>query len=1116
MSLRPTPTWYKDAIIYEVHVRAFYDSVTDGIGDFGGLTQKLPYLEDLGVNAVWLLPFCPSPLRDDGYDISDYNNIHPSYGTLTDFQKFLKEAHRRGLRVISELVLNHTSDQHEWFQRSRRAAPGSRWRNFYVWSDTPDKYKEARIIFKDFETSNWTWDPVANAYYWHRFYSHQPDLNWDNPEVQRTMFDAMDFWFDMGVDGLRLDAVPYLFEREGTNCENLPETHQALRDLRKHVDEKYRDRLLLAEANQWPEDSVAYFGQGDECNMAFHFPVMPRLFMAVRMEDRYPITDILRITPAIPESCQWALFLRNHDELTLEMVTDEERDYMYRSYASDRTMRINLGIRRRLAPLLENDRRKIELMNALLFSLPGTPVIYYGDEIGMGDNVYLGDRNGVRTPMQWSSDRNAGFSRANPQRLYLPVNIDPEYHYETVNVEAQSNNPHSLFWWTKRIIATRKQFAAFGRGSLEFIFPSNRKVIAFVRQYEDENILVIANLSRFAQAAEIDLSRYAGAVPVEVFGRNRFPTITEQPYFLSLNPYAFYWFHLQPKEAGLDSLTVGAGSQQLPAIPVESLAQPFSPSVRSQIARLLPRALRSRPWFLGAHRHIRATSIEEVVPLPDASSYLVTVGVDYSDADPETYLVPLAISQRENAEAVVRDRPESVLARLEGPPDEFAVIHGALYDRAFADALLGAIVRRRRFRGERGDVVGAHARGFRKAWSMARTTLDPVPVTTDQPNSFINFGEDFVLKLYRKVEAGPHPDRELEDFLTDYTSFCNVPRSLGSLEYRRRINEEQEERTAVGLLLSYTRNATNGWSYTLDHLGLYFERALAIQKEDRRLRDLTLEDPLTLASQPVPSVLAELLGSHVEITRRLGQRTAELHQALASRTDLPDFAPEPFTDFYRHGLYHGMLGQVNRAFEALRNRMPSLTSPTREETRALLDRESELRRYLQPLRDERIFATRIRHHGDYHLGNMLFTGNDVIVTNFEGDPNRPMSERRIKRSPLRDVASMMRSFHYVAHAVLFGHVPGIIPRKDAQPELEHWAHVWYSWIAGIFLSGYLDCAKDSAFVPRSPQELRTLLTAYMIEKSALEINHELEHRPDWLRIAVRGLHEQLAPTALRA
>ncbi|MFS8879362.1 maltose alpha-D-glucosyltransferase, partial [Synechococcus sp. H55.11] len=494
--LADDPLWYKDAVIYELHVRAFCDSNGDGIGDFPGLTSKLDYLQDLGVTAIWLLPFYPSPLRDDGYDIADYTNIHPNYGTLADFKVFIREAHRRGLRVITELVCNHTSDQHPWFQRARRAKPGTSARNFYVWSDTPDRYKDARIIFKDFETSNWTWDPVAQAYYWHRFYSHQPDLNFENPAVQRAVFKAMEFWLDLGVDGMRLDAIPYLYEAEGTNCENLPETHAFLKRLRKHMDEKYQGRMFLAEANQWPEDAVAYFGDGDECHMAFHFPVMPRLFMSVHLENRYPIIDIMRQTPPIPDNCQWAIFLRNHDELTLEMVTDEERDYMYRVYARDPQARINLGIRRRLAPLLGNHRRKIELMNGLLFSLPGTPVIYYGDEIGMGDNIYLGDRNGVRTPMQWSGDRNAGFSRANPQQLYLPVITDPEYHYETVNVETQSANQHSLLWWTKRLIALRKRYAAFGRGTLEFLYPENRKVLCFLRKTEDQILLAVFNLSR--------------------------------------------------------------------------------------------------------------------------------------------------------------------------------------------------------------------------------------------------------------------------------------------------------------------------------------------------------------------------------------------------------------------------------------------------------------------------------------------------------------------------------------------------------------------------------------------------------------------------------------------
>src|ERR1051326_3714450 len=595
--------WYKDAIIYEVHVRAFFDSVTDGIGDFGGLTQKLPYLEDLGVTAIWLLPFCPSPLKDDGYDTSDYTDIHRSYGTLKDFQRFMREAKRRGLKVITELVLNHTSDQHLWFQRSRHAPPGSRWRDFYVWSDTSDKYRDSRIIIKDFESSNWTWDPVAKAYYWHRFYSHQPDLNWENPEVRKAMFAAMDFWFDMGVDGLRLDAVPYLFEREGTNCENLPETHTALKELRKHVDEKYQDRMLLAEANQWPEDAVAYFGNGDECHMAFHFPIMPRLFMALRMEDRHPITEILRITPPIPENCQWAMFLRNHDELTLEMVTDEERDYMYRTYAQDRGMRINLGIRRRLAPLLENDRRRIELMNALLLSLPGTPVLYYGDEIGMGDNIYLGDRNGVRTPMQWSPDRNAGFSRANPQKLYLPVNIDPEYHYEALNVETQNNNSHSLLWWMKRMIAQRKQHSAFGRGKMEILYPENRRILAFVRGCDGKSVLVVANLSRFAQGFELDLSKFQGRTPRELFGKTSFPVITDRPYFLSLGPHAFYWFLLESNPTAEQGITARTGEP--PTVVVESLDSVFSPPVRAVFSGMLPPFLQARRWFRGKTRSIR-------------------------------------------------------------------------------------------------------------------------------------------------------------------------------------------------------------------------------------------------------------------------------------------------------------------------------------------------------------------------------------------------------------------------------------------------------------------------------------------------------------------------------
>ena len=618
------PLWYKDAVIYQLHVKAYADSDGDGMGDFDGLTGKLDYLASLGVDTLWLLPFYPSPLRDDGYDIADYSGVNPAYGDLKAFRRFLREAHRRDLKVVTELVINHTSDQHEWFQRARRAKPGSQARNFYVWSETPDKYRDARIIFKDFETSNWSWDPVAKAYYWHRFYHHQPDLNFAEPAVQKAVIQAMDLWFKMGVDGLRLDAVPYLFEAEGTNCENLPATHEFLKKLRAHVDAKFDHRMLLAEANQWPEDSVAYFGDGDECHMAFHFPVMPRLYMALRMEDRFPVIDILEQTPAIPETAQWATFLRNHDELTLEMVTDEDRDYMYRSYAADRRARINLGIRRRLAPLMGNDRRRMELMNSLLCSLPGTPVLYYGDEIGMGDNIYLGDRNGVRTPMQWSSDRNAGFSRANPQRLFLPVIVDPEYHYEAINVEAQEGNPHSLLWWMRRLIALRKRYRAFSRGTIEFLLPANHKVLAFLRRHGDQCLLVVANLSRYVQHVELDLKGMApdavGATPVELFGRTPFPRVGEWPYLLTLGPHGFYWFSLEHERVEVTAQPeprhVPAATDSLPSIAgAGDWKQLLGGEGRAALEAALEPILLARRWFGGKARAIRRATVVEMVPL---------------------------------------------------------------------------------------------------------------------------------------------------------------------------------------------------------------------------------------------------------------------------------------------------------------------------------------------------------------------------------------------------------------------------------------------------------------------------------------------------------------------
>ena len=1099
--------WYKDAIIYEVHVRAFFDSVTDGIGDFGGLTQKLPYLEDLGVTAIWLLPFSPSPLKDDGYDTSDYTDIHPSYGSLKDFQRFMREAKRRGLKVITELVLNHTSDQHLWFQRSRRAAPGSRWRDFYVWSDTPDKYRDARIIFKDFETSNWTWDPVANAYYWHRFYSHQPDLNWENPEVRKAMFAAMDFWFDLGVDGLRLDAVPYLFEREGTNCENLPETHNTLKELRKHVDEKYEGRMLLAEANQWPEDAVAYFGNGDECHMAFHFPIMPRLFMGLRMEDRHPITEILRLTPSIPDSCQWAMFLRNHDELTLEMVTDEERDYMYRTYAHDREMRINLGIRRRLAPLLENDRRRIELMNALLLSLPGTPVLYYGDEIGMGDNVYLGDRNGVRTPMQWSPDRNAGFSRANPQKLYLPVNIDPEYHYEALNVETQHNNSHSLLWWTKRMLAQRKQHPAFGRGKMEILFPANRKVFAFVREFEDEKILVVANLSRFTQCVELDLSKHRDSVPVEVFGRNRFPAITEQPYLLSLGQHAFQWFHLQPREQSQESFAVATRVENIPVLNVDAM-EIFSAATRATIARLLPRMLRARPWFASKKRTIRQVIVGDVIPLPETSAHILLVNIEYTDGDPDTLTIPLSLATGDQAETILRDQLHAVLAKLQGLPDPQSILYGAVFDREFSDALLKAMLRRRRIKGERGDIVGMHTRAFREAWGRVHSNLEPQPQTLDTHKILVTLGEDFVLTLYREVGSGPNPDREMGEFLTNNTNFTHIAQTLGAIEYRV-AQDEAEEITTLGTLTTYQQNAADAWSYTLDHLGLFFERALAIGEDDPRLKDLAMGTPFALASQPVPPIINELFGGHSQAAVLLGQRTAELHIALSSHPEMPEFAPEPFTEFYRHGLYHGFLAQMTKSLETLRQHVDLLSGAAQDEAQRVLEKRDTLQERFIALRDTRISGMRTRHHGDFHLANVLYTGSDFVITNFDGDYTRPMSERRIKRSPIKDVASMVRSLHYVSHAVLFNHVPGIVTTQDADWRLERWAKTWYRWVSALFLQGYFKTAGAAGCLPKTQAEVKVLLDAYTLEKGLLEVEYELENRPDWVRIPLHGILEQL-------
>src|SRR6266480_653750 len=745
------PLWYKDAIIYQLHVKAFFDANNDGVGDFEGLTRKLDYLQDLGVTTLWLLPFYPSPLRDDGYDIADYKNIHPAYGRMGDFKAFVREAHRRKLRVITELVINHTSDQHRWFQRARLGSPGSPFRDFYVWSDTDQKFLETRIIFLDTEKSNWSWDPVAQAYYWHRFYAHQPDLNFDNPRVFRAIAHVMQFWLDLGVDGMRLDAVPYLIEREGTINENLPETHEVLKRLRGEMDRRYGNRMLLAEANQWPEDVLNYFGAGDECHMAFHFPLMPRIYMALATEDRHPVTDIMRQTPEIPESCQWAVFLRNHDELTLEMVTDRERDYLWDHYAADRRARLNLGIRRRLAPLMENDRRKIELLKGLLLSMPGTPVLYYGDEIGMGDNVYLGDRDGVRTPMQWSPDRNGGFSRADPAMLYLPPIMDPVYGFEAVNVEAQSRSPSSLLNWTKRLIAARRSRRALSRGTLRFLYPSNRKVIAFLRQSEDETVVVVVNLSRFAQPVELDLAKFSGCIPMEVFSRNRFPAIRRSRYLLTLGPHAHYWFVLQSPSAATRTRK-RARTPTIASMP--GFSELLTGSARRDLERtILPNYLTGCRWFGAKARTIRELRIVEdpLISSHPAGARHVLIEVNYTEGASEIYTLPLQIGRDENAHRISREAQQAVIAEF---ADSNAILHDATFDPDYRAEIYRVIREQRKLRARHGEIVGSATSQFAAAEDLSANSS---VMRGEQSNSSILFGTQYFLKIFRKLEEGINP-----------------------------------------------------------------------------------------------------------------------------------------------------------------------------------------------------------------------------------------------------------------------------------------------------------------------------------------------------------------------
>ncbi len=1081
--------WYKDAIIYQLHVKAFFDFSNDGIGDFEGLRRKLDYLQDLGVTTLWLLPFYPSPLRDDGYDISDYKNINPSYGKMADFKAFIRDAHRRDIRVITELIINHTSDQHPWFQRARRAKPGSKLRDFYVWSDNDQKFPETRIIFVDTEKSNWAWDPVAQAYYWHRFYSHQPDLNFDNPRVFRAVVDVMRFWLDLGVDGMRLDAVPYLIEREGTINENLPETHEVLRRLRRELDMRYSDRMLLAEANQWPEDVLQYFGAGDECHMAFHFPLMPRIYMAVATEDRHPIADIMRQTPDIPETCQWAVFLRNHDELTLEMVTDRERDYLWNYYAADRRARLNLGIRRRLAPLMENDRRKIELLNALLISMPGTPVFYYGDEIGMGDNVFLGDRDGVRTPMQWSFDRNGGFSRADPARLYLPPIMDPVYGFEAVNVEAQSRSPSSLLNWVKRLIAARRSRRAFGRGSLQFLYPSNRKVIAYLRTYGDEIVLCIANLARTAQAVELDLSDWRGRQPVELLGRSAFPPIGELPYLLTLQAYSFYWFELLPSTT--DSGNYGMAPPEFITLVMPRGGWPDLLREHNllQLERdVIPSFLARQRWFGAKDQRIKAAHViargEIVRPAEDGSgseSFATgVVEVELAKGERQRYFIPLAAIWS-SAETELRQSLVPVtFAEVRQTRREGALVD-ALSQDGFSLALIDAIRQDATLRLEDGGEIRCRKTPLFDQIAVPER-LVPRRSGAEQSNSSIMFDDYGMLKIYRRLQPGPHPEIEMSRFLVERAGFANTPPLLAFMEFDL-AGANGPSTHALGVLFGLVRNQGDGWTQALDYLKRHLDDALSTGTREAELPD--------------PDVF------FLSLARQLGIRTAEMHRALAeSGPDDPDFAPEPISAEdvaqWRRALESAAV-DVLAKLERERARLPNAAQELVE--RVIAERSSLLH-CIRTLIPAGVEAQKTRYHGDFHLGQTLAVKNDFFIIDFEGEPARPLADRRLKSSPLRDVAGMIRSFDYASFTAVRQLAEA---RPAAEPIMLQLAEHWRQRAVDGFRAAYRKAMRGCPSYPTSKTQARRIVRFFTLEKAIYEVSYELANRPGWVDIPLKGV-----------
>ena len=1075
--LNTDPQWYKDAVIYQIHIKSFFDANNDGIGDFAGLLQKLDYIVELGVDTLWLLPFYPSPRRDDGYDIADYRDVHEDYGTLADFRRFVSAAHAHGLRVITELVINHTSDQHPWFQRARRAKPGSAARNYYVWSDTDQRYRDTRIIFSDTEKSNWTWDAEAQAYYWHRFFSHQPDLNFDNPQVLREVLSVMRFWLETGVDGLRLDAVPYLVEREGTSNENLPETHEILKKIRANLDASYSNRLLLAEANQWPEDAQEYFGIGDECHMAFHFPLMPRMYMAIAREDRFPITDIMRQTPPIPENCQWAIFLRNHDELTLEMVTSAERDYLWEVYAADRRARLNLGIRRRLSPLLERDRRRIELMNSLLFSMPGTPVIYYGDEIGMGDNIHQGDRDGVRTPMQWTPDRNGGFSRADPERLVLPPIMSPMYGFEAVNVEVQRRDPHSLLNWTRRMLALRRQHRCFGRGTLKFLYPGNNKILAYLRILDGETVLCVANLSRSTQAVELDLAAFKGRVPVEMLGSSAFPPVGDLPYLITVPPYGFYWFLMSEtaEPPAWSNKTPEQLTEQLTLVLNNRLAYELTESSRQILTfEVLPPYLAKRRWFSAKGETFRGAQFAYAVALPDAPDvFFAEVNVNVGERT-ERYALPASIVWENDTLTPLAQQMS--LARVRRGP-RLGTLTDAFALERFALAVIAAI---------RAKVQLPCAAGIIHFIDEGNSGIGGVRpeihwLTAEQSNSSLILGQSSVLKLVRRLTPGIHPETEMTRYLSR-AGYENTATLQGEVV---RIDQQGVPFTLM-ILQRFVANQGDAWTWTLDFLRRTVGEALLIGGSSSGFEQ-------------------QLLLGYAPLARAIGTRLGELHATLAKPTEDAAFAPVKVAAEEIRGFREFARDAFSKALPFITANRQWATPAEAEAAGLVLAHQEAIMAAIDGLAKATEGSLLTRIHGDLHLGQILVANSDAYLIDFEGEPARPLEERRAKSSPIRDVAGILRSFDYAAATMRRSFTETTPDTSSNNVRRELLLKGFIDQAESSFLDGYRQVSRNAEHAWVSDQAEVALLDLFLISKASYEVGYEAANRPDWIGLPVFGL-----------